>query len=125
MNKKLFVIDIDSEVKGSGDGHKYVTTTPNHPGKKMTDHEKTYVPKHIAVMELSIGRFINTSKGEEVHHKDSNPNNNALSNLLLTTHKEHAKGHSRKKKFWKKSPMTQPGHKKMAYQVVSNYLSQV
>jgi len=123
---KLFKIDPDSEVKGSGDGHVYVTTTPDHPsigaGKKMPDHKKTYVPKHIAVMELSLGRFLDTSKGEEVHHLDGNPKNNALSNLELTTHDDHAKTHSKKKKFWKKSPKNKPG-RKSAFRVVKAYLN--
>ena len=123
MAKPLFKIDPDSEVKGSGDGHVYVTTTPNHPasgaGKKLPDHKKTYVPKHVAVIEISLGRYL--TNGEEVHHKDENPKNNALSNLELTTHEEHAKTHSKKKKFWKKSPMNKPG-RKAASRVVEAYL---
>jgi hypothetical protein len=120
---KLFKIDPDSEVKGSGDGHVYVTTTPNHPnsaaGKKMPDHKKTYVPKAVAVMELSLDRYLD---GEEVHHIDEDPSNNALSNLELTTHDEHAKDHSKKKKFWKKSPKNKPG-RKSALRVVAAFLA--
>ena len=122
----LFKIDPDSEVKGSGDGHVYVTTTPNHKpsgaGKKMPDHKKTYVPKHVAILELHLNRYIDTKK-EEVHHKDGNPKNNAVSNLELTTHEEHAKTHSKKKKFWKKSPMNKPG-RKAALRVMTAFLSQ-
>jgi hypothetical protein len=122
--KKLFTIDPDSEVKGSGDGHVYVTTTPNHPasgaGKKMPDHKKTYVPKHVAVMELSLGRFL--KDGEEVHHLNENKKDNSISNLELTNHSDHAKTHSKKKKFWKKSPMNKPG-REAALRVVSAFLN--
>jgi len=124
MAKPLFKIDPDSEVKGSGDGHMYVTTTPDHPprgaGKKMKDHKKTYVPYHVAVMELSLGRYL--EKGEEVHHKDENPKNNALSNLELTDHNTHAKNHSKKKKFWEKSKMNKPGRKASALRVAGLFI---
>lgn len=114
MPKKLFKIDPDSEVKASGNGYIYVTTTPNHPGKRISDHKKTYVYKHVALMELSLGRYL--KEGEEVHHKDENPANNTLSNLELRLSEGHAKHH----KFWKKSPRTKPGQKrkKMALNVV-------
>jgi hypothetical protein len=110
---KLFEIDKGSEVTGTGRGVIYVTTTPNHPGVKTKDHDKTYVAKHIVIMENHLGRLL--KKGEEVHHKDENPKNNALSNLELTTKSRHQKKHLlkdkrwEKSKFWKKSPRTKPG----------------
>lgn len=118
--KPLFKIDPGSEVTGSGDGHIVVTTTPDHPtGTKMKDHKKTYVGIHIVKMENSIGRLLR--EDEEVHHKDENPKNNALSNLILTTHNDHARTHSKKKKFWKKSPMNKP-NRKSAMKVVEAFL---
>ena len=120
--KPLYKIDPDSEVKGTGDGHMYVTTTPDHPGKKMKDHKKTYVPIHIVLMENHLGRPLKDD--EEVHHKDENPKNNALSNLVLTTHPEHAKTHSKKKKFWKKSPMNKPD-REASLRIASLFLSQL
>jgi hypothetical protein len=112
-NKKLFEIDKDSEVVGTERGVVYVTTTPNHPGTKMKDHDKTYVAKHVVIMENSLGRILR--KGEEVHHKDENPENNALSNLELISKAKHQRQHAlkekrwEKSKFWKKSPRTKPG----------------
>ena len=117
MAKKLFDIDPGSETTATGNGYIYVTTTPNHPGKKMSDHKKTYVYKHVALMEKKLGRFL--TRGEEVHHLDENPKNNALSNLELRSSEGHAKHH----KFWKKSPRTKPGQKrkKMALNIISKF----
>jgi hypothetical protein len=119
--KSLFKIDPDSEVTGTGDGYVYVTCTPNHPGKKMSDHKKTYVYKHVALMELHLGRYL--KEGEEVHHKDENPKNNALSNLELRSSEGHAKHH----KFWKKSPRTKPGQKrkKMAFNIIYKFRERI
>jgi hypothetical protein len=119
--KPLFKIDPGSAVVGTGDGHLVVTTTPDHPtGTKMKDHKKTYVGLHIVKMENHLGRLLKDH--EEVHHKDGNPKNNALSNLELTTHPEHAHTHSKKKKFWKKSPRNKPG-RKSALKVVKAFLA--
>ncbi len=133
-SKQLYKIDPDSEVKGTADGHKVVTTTPDHKpgseggrGYRLPEHKKTYVPLHIIQMENSIGRNLrgpaNSPGSEEVHHKDGNPNNNAISNLELMTHEDHAQGHAHKKKFWKKSPRTKPGEKReQAKKVCAKYL---
>ena len=49
-------------------------------------------PKYL--MEKELGRSLRPD--EHVHHKDSNPLNNDLSNLLVMTRSEHAAGHMRK-----------------------------
>ena len=118
--KPLFTIDKDSIVKGTADGHLYCTTTPDHPmGEVRKDRKKRYVYLARAKMELHLGRYL--KENEEVHHKDENPANNALSNLVLTTKPEHARDHSKKKKFWKKSPMNKPS-RKSALRVVQAFL---
>lgn len=132
MKKKLFKIDKGSEVTGTGRGVIYVTTTPNHPpigaGPKMKDHKKTYVPEHIVVMENHLGRLIKPKK-EEVHHKDRNPRNNALSNLKLITRAKHQREHSlkdkrwEKSKFWEKSPRTKPGQSRKVAQAFLNLVN--
>ncbi len=53
--------------------------------KFMGQHE------HRAVMEKSIGRKLGPD--EIVHHKDGNRLNNSLTNLELTTRREHAREH--------------------------------
>jgi hypothetical protein len=122
----LFKIDPDSEVVGGGHGQVYVTTTPNHPpssaGKKMPDHDKTYVAKHTVIMENHLGRLLKDD--EEVHHKDEDPSNNVLSNLVLTSREDHQRDHAKKRKFWKKSPRTKPGKKrKAALRVIEAFLN--
>jgi len=68
-------------------------------------------------MENHLGHLI--PDDAEVHHKDEDPTNNAISNLKLTTKSEHATHH----KFWKKSPRTKPGkRRKAAVRVASAYL---
>jgi hypothetical protein len=121
MRKPLYKIDSGSEVKATGLGYIYVTTTPDHPGKRMKDHDKTYVYKHVVVMENHLGRPL--KKWEIVHHKDDNPANNLLSNLELTTQGEHARGHGKVHKYWKKSPLTKPGAKRVAarYLAIQNF----
>lgn len=54
-----------------------------------TSSRKLY---HRFIMEKLIGREL--TKNEVVHHKDGNPSNNTINNLLLTTRKEHMKFHS-------------------------------
>jgi hypothetical protein len=114
--KPLFTIDKDENGKdivivASGDGHLYCTTTPDHPyGESRSDRKKKYVYYARAKMELHIGRFL--EENEEVHHKDEDPSNNAISNLVLTNKEDHARDHSKKKKFWKKSPENKPSKKK-------------
>lgn len=43
-------------------------------------------------MELHLGRYLAT--GEIVHHKDSNKQNNDISNLELLTNSQHSKKHA-------------------------------
>ncbi len=63
---------------------------PSHPRAD----KKGYVFEHIVVMEAIIGRPL--SRGEEIHHKDFNRQNNAPDNLqLCASHAEHMKYHAR------------------------------
>ena len=116
MKFKRMKIDKDSIITGTGRGVQYCCTTPVHPqARALGDRDKKYIEVHRVVMENHIGRYIDPEKGEEVHHKDRNPRNNALSNLELKTKSEHQKEHANKDKrwekseFWKKSPRTKPG----------------
>lgn len=124
--KPLFKIIPDSIVKGTGDGHLVCRTIPVHPGAfKLAEHKEPYVYLARVILENHLGKIIDTDKFE-VHHKDENPANNAISNLVLTTTQDHARGHSKKKKFWKKSPRTKPGQKrKSAQRVIEAFLIQV
>jgi hypothetical protein len=70
-------------------------------------------------MENHLGR--NLKRGEEVHHKDENKSNNALSNLELKSHSDHARDHAHKKKFWKKSPRTKPGTRKAVHNIIAKF----
>ena len=120
--KPLFKINWEDEITAKGDGHKYVTTTPPHPhGEKRDDRNKRYVYTHIAVMELHLGRLIDSNK-EEIHHKNGNPADNRLSNLELKTKSDHSRGHALKKRFWKKSPRNKPG-RKSARRVIDLFLN--
>jgi flagellar basal body rod protein FlgC len=62
---------------------------------KAEDHPKAYdrgyYYEHILIMEKSLGRYL--VEGEVVHHKDANKLNNDISNLELTTRKEHSEYH--------------------------------
>ena len=110
--KPLFKIDPGSEVVSTGNGYISVTTTPEHPGTRAPEHKKTYVYLHVVIMENHIGRQL--KENEEVHHKDEDPTNNKLSNLELRTRAGHARQHSKKNHFWKKSPLNKPKKKKKA-----------
>lgn len=115
-----FKIDQDSIVVGDGIGHLYCTTTPDHPDAIiLKDRNKKYVPVHRVVMENHLGRLIDPKK-EEINHKNGNPKNNALSNLKLVSHEEHAREHAHKKKFWQKSPRN-----KSARRVIENFLIKI
>lgn len=109
--KPLFKIDPGSEVKASGSGYIYVTTTPDHPGKKMPDHKKVYVYKHIVLMENRLGRLLKDD--EEVHHKNGDDRDNSPSNLELKKKGKHQHDHAMTDNFfWKHSPRTKPGVKR-------------
>lgn len=60
---------------------------PLHPFAKG----KGYVYEHRLVMERYLKRFLQSN--EIVHHKDGNPQNNDIKNLLLTTKSGHKKIH--------------------------------
>ena len=64
----------------------------------IKDHPKAnkdgYVYEHRYIMEQSLGRFL--TEDEVVHHKDLNPLNNNIENLLLLENEsEHRKEHTR------------------------------
>lgn len=48
---------------------------------------------HRRIVEKEIGRAL--ERWEIVHHKDHNPKNNAINNLMIVTAKEHAIIHSK------------------------------
>lgn len=113
--KSLFKIVPGSIVTGDSIGHLYCETIPVHPDSlSLPDRKKRYIPVHRVVMENSLG-YITDPRKTEIHHKDGNPKNNALSNLELITKSKHQKKHLlkdkrwEKSKFWKKSPRTKPG----------------
>jgi hypothetical protein len=56
--------------------------------------------QHRIVAEKKIGRKL--KKGEIVHHKDGNPQNNKPNNLLVMTQAEHAALHLKEMKRDKK-----------------------
>jgi len=56
---------------------------PNHP---FSDN-KGYVAEHRLVIEKHLDRYLNYD--EIVHHKDFSKDHNSLTNLVLTTRKEH------------------------------------
>jgi len=118
-----YKIDPDSEVKGTGNGYKYITTTPDYAGPhgiKLPDHKKTYVYLHDFLMEQKLQRYLRDD--EEVHHKDENPDHNSPSNLALKNKSSHPRQHAKKTKFWKKSPLNKPKKKAMAERVASEFL---
>jgi hypothetical protein len=122
--KHLFKIIPDSIVKGDAKGHLVCETVPEHPyAISLPDRQKKYIYLHRVVMDNSLG-YVTDPEKIEIHHKDDNPENNALSNLVMKSHSEHAREHSKKKKFWKKSPENKPSHKS-ALRVVSAFLKQI
>ena len=67
-----------------------IEESPNHPA---CDHEG-FVLQHRLVMEGHLGRYL--SGQEIVHHKDQNPANNSLDNLmLLPSRNAHRAEHNR------------------------------
>ena len=124
MKKKepLFKIVPNSIVKGDSIGHLVCETIPEHPqAMHLKDRKKRYVLLHRVLLENHLGHLIDTNK-YEIHHKDENPTNNAISNLQLTDSSNHQKEHSRKRKFWKKSPMNKPNHKLASKNVIKLFL---
>lgn len=60
---------------------------PDHPRAK-----NGFVPQHQLVMEIMLGRYLDTDK-EHVHHIDENPSNNAPSNLQILKPGIHVRFH--------------------------------
>lgn len=123
MGKVHFKIIKDSIVKGDAKGHLVCETEPVHPFSiSPSDRKKKYVYVHRVVMDNALGKVTDPKK-TEIHHIDGNPANNALSNLKLMTKGDHAKSHSKKKKFWKESPRNKPG-REAALRVINAFLAQ-
>ncbi len=121
MGKPLFKIIKDSIVKGDAKGHLVCQTEPEHPNSiSPPDRKKKYVYVHRVVMDNAMGEVTDPKK-TEIHHIDGNPANNAIGNLKLMTKGDHAKGHSKKKKFWKESPRNKPG-RKAAQRIIRAFL---
>lgn len=68
-------------------GYIMLTKFPNHPNADANGNLR----EHIKVMTDHLGRSL--VRGEIVHHRDENKQNNDISNLELTTGKEHSKHH--------------------------------
>ncbi len=112
MAKKIFEIDKDSVVKGTGNGYMYCTTTPEHPfGEKRKDRKKKYIYYHRALLEHKLNRFLKPN--EQADHKDGDKTNNTPGNLEIKMLGDHQKTHTteRGNSFWKKSPRNKPGRK--------------
>jgi len=61
---------------------------PNHPNARYNG----CVRKHVLIAEEMLGRPLN--KGETVHHKDKNKDNNSKSNLMIfKTQADHSRFH--------------------------------
>lgn len=56
-----------------------------------------YTLLHRLVVEKFIGRKL--LRSEIIHHKDGNKQNNDISNLEITSHREHAKTHFKTRKI--------------------------
>lgn len=115
---KLFEIDKDSIVSGTGGGYMYCTTTPPHPyGESRGDRKKKYIYYHRALLEKKLGRYL--KHDEQADHKDGNKKNNTPENIILVNLGDHQKDHAKNRgnHFWKTSPMNKPKRKKKATSV--------
>jgi hypothetical protein len=67
-----------------------------HP-RKGSDYQCVYLGNyrsqrlHRHIMEIHLGRKLLPT--EIIHHKNHNPNDNAIENLEITTREEHARHH--------------------------------
>lgn len=123
----LFKIIPGSIQRGSRGSYFYCHTEPVHPNAEHLKDRQPRVYLHKVLMENKLGRLLKS--GEDVDHKDGNPENNSISNLVLRTHADHAKHHSthpdkdKRNEFWKDSPRTKPGRQAMAIRVASAYMA--
>lgn len=60
----------------------------NHPWKRQSH----YMAEHIMLAEVQLGRRLHAD--EVVHHKDNNPSNNDLDNLVVSSRSEHSSHHA-------------------------------
>lgn len=66
---------------------------PNHPFCRSNG----YVPLHRLIMEVKIGRFLDSN--EDVHHINGIKDDNSLKNLLLLSRSEHMILHKKGKEI--------------------------
>lgn len=75
--------------------HKRVLVySPGHPNPTANG---THVYRYRLVMEKQLGRFL--KKGEIVHHKNGDTEDDSITNLELMTQSDHAKKHYINGKF--------------------------
>ena len=65
---------------------------PDHPKAMVSENWLGYIYEHIAIAESRLGRSIRDN--EEVHHLDSNRENNLPSNLIVLERPQHQRLHS-------------------------------
>jgi hypothetical protein len=74
----------------TGNPEKYVVIhAPNHPNANTQGK----VREHVLIASRVLGKAV--PKGVIVHHVDSNPKNNANSNLVICHERDHARIHAR------------------------------
>lgn len=87
---KGFYIDSETSIVTDENGVERVQHCPSGKRPYVCIGTSTSYPIHQLMGHTFLGYF----KGCIVHHKDCNPLNNELSNLMLMTRKEHIKWHS-------------------------------
>lgn len=77
---------------GSSNERRYFSVKARwHPGKDR--NSRVYL--HRIIAEARVGRFL--EKGEVVHHKDGNPENNHWENLEILTQSDHCRKHEKER----------------------------
>ena len=66
---------------------RFAVKVPNHPKANNTG----YVLRYRYIMEQKLGRYLRCD--EEVHHKDEDPTNDRVDNLVLMTKMKHSSQH--------------------------------